>query len=761
MRMNKTALNGPGETGGIYIVYVSTFPPRKCGIATFTEDVTRAMDEMFSPVIKSRIVAINPNNVQSYHYPKKVILQLNQDNQDEYIRIAGEINRMEQVQLVNIQHEFGIFGGELGSYLIPFMELLKKPLVTTFHTVLPDPDEPLHRTVRSLAKNSNAITVMTSNSKKILSQDYGIAARKIKVIPHGIQSLPYVPSTEAKMTLGFSDRVVLSTFGLLSRGKGLEYVIEALPGVVEKYPNFVYLILGATHPEVLKEEGESYRNYLIEKIYNLGLYDYVKLYNRYFPLGELLHFLKATDIYISPSLEPNQASSGTLLYALGAGRPVISTAFAQAREIITDDVGLLVDFKNPRSYTGAILRLLEDKELRLQMGKNAYLQTRYMVWSNIVVQYSRVFSEYAKSMVRISEQKSLPRIKLGHLIRLTDDFGIVQFATLSRRDISSGYTLDNNSCALLATTLYYGKLGTPDKNPAAATQRRRLLKLINIYLGFVEFTAHADGYFQNYVKADRTLNKALNEQTNLEETNGRALYSLSVTSSVGSLPQTIRKRAFTLLENSIKRGFSFDSPRAIALYVKALHVLISRKIGIEGVNLEQVLISQCDRLVQLYEKTYSPDWQWFESYLTYSNGVMPEALLLGYTITRNDKYLETGRKTLDFLIKASFVDGMYMPVGESGWYHRDNRKNHFDQQPEEVKSIVHALSAYYSLTKNEEYAQLLYKAFYWFLGDNSLHRVVYDRLTGGCYDGVGKKEINLNQGAESTISYLLARLTFA
>jgi glycosyltransferase involved in cell wall biosynthesis len=760
MRINKTTLLDSGKTDELYIVYVSTFPPRKCGIATFTEDITRAMDEMLSPVIRSRIVALNPNDVLSYHYPRKVIFQMNQDNQEDYLRIADEINRMGKVQLVNIQHEFGIFGGEHGSYVIPFVESLKKPVVITFHTVLPDPDELLHRTVCSLAENVRAIIVMTNISKTILTHEYGIAARKIRVIPHGIQSQPYLPSVQAKMTLGYSDRVVLSTFGLMSRGKGLEYVIEALPAVVEEYPNFVYIILGATHPVVLKEEGESYRNYLIEKIYALGLYDYVKLYNRYFPLNELLHFLRATDIYISPSLEPNQASSGTLIYALGTGRPVISTAFTQAREVVTDDVGILVDFKDSNAYTEAILHLLQDEQLRLQMGQNAYLQTRYMVWPNIAVQYSKVFSEHAKKLVRISEQKSLPKIKLDHLIHLTDDFGIVQFAKLSNRDTSSGYTLDDNARALLATAMYYGKLAQSNKNQIAATQKERLLKLINIYLSFVEFTARADGSFQNYVKADRTLNRVLNEQHNLEETHGRALYSLALTSSVNSLPKAIKKRAFSILENSLSKGVSFDSPRAIALHVKALHILIKKKIAVEGVDPEQALEIQCDKLVHLFEETHTPDWQWFEKYLTYSNGILPESLLLGYNITRDNKYLQVGRQTLDFLIKASFIDGIYMPIGESGWYYRNSKSNRFDQQPEEVKSMVHALSTCHSLTKDESYLELMYKAFYWFLGDNSLRQVVYDRITGGCYDGVGRNEINLNQGAESTISYLLSRLAF-
>ena len=748
------------KDGELAIIYVSTFPPRRCGIATFTEDLTHAMDEMLAPTVRSRITAMNPNDVLSYRYPRKVVFQINQDRQEEYIATAQRINELSEVQLVNIQHEFGIFGGQRGSHLIPLLQALKKPVVITFHTVLPDPDEELYSTVRSLAENSNAIIVMTNLSKTLLTQQYAIPRAKVKVIPHGIHSQPYTLSKQAKMTLGYSDKVVLSTFGLISRGKGLEYVIDSLPEVVKKYPDFVYIIFGATHPVVLRQEGESYRNFLIEKIYHLGLYDHVKLYNRYFPLNELLHFLKATDIYISPSLEPNQAVSGTMSYALGMGRPVISTAFAQAREVITDEVGILVDFRNSEAYAGAILSLLEDEEYRQQLGKNAYFRTRNMVWSNVALQYAKVFSEYAPSLARISDQKSLPRIKLDHLIHLTDSFGIVQFAKLTKPDVSSGYTLDDNARALAVAALCYSKIGTPTRNLSVAGQKRELLRLINTYLDFICFVAQLDS-FQNFVKADRTLDNILNKQANLDEANARAIYALALTSTISLLPRNIRQKAFELLQKRMKSGVSFDSPRAIALYIKALYTLLEKKVQVEGVDLLGTLRSQCDWLLELYHAACHDDWQWFEGYLAYSNGVMPEAMLLGYQATGDERYLMIGKKTLDFLIKESFVNGICMPIGQDGWRHHKGKRYFFDQQPEEVKSLVYALSVAHEVTGDEEYYRLMYRAFYWFLGDNSLNQVVYDRTTGGCYDGVGRRGINLNQGAESTISYLLARLALA
>ncbi len=747
--------------GGQSIAYVSTFPPRKCGIATFTEDLTRAIDEIFNPAVKTKIVAMNPDDVLGFNYPRKVIFEITEDKEEEYLQVARYIEQSVDIELVNIQHEFGIFGGELGSHVIPFLQALRKPKVITFHTVMPQPDENRLSIVRSLAENVSAIIVMTALSKKILTSEYGISSRKITVIPHGIHPRQYSPGGRAKAALGFSDRVVLSTFGLLGPSKGLEYVIDALPQVVERFPGFVYIYFGATHPVVLRDEGESYRNMLMEKVYQLGLYDHVRFYNRYFPVSELLHFLKATDVYVSPSLEPNQAVSGTLTYAIGMGRPVISTAFANARELITDDVGILVDFRSPQTYADAITRLLEDEELRLQMGKNAYFRTRNMIWPNVALKYFKVFSDHAQNLAEVSGEKSLPRIKLDHMIRLTDDFGIVQHARLTRPDRSSGYTLDDNSRALVAAVAYCVRLSSPSSRRAAARQRSDMLRLANTYLNFIEFVTGPDGFFANFVDGNRKLNQKLNEEANMEESNARGIYALALTSATGRLPRSVRQRASSLLERRLSADAEFESPRAIAFLVKAICLLLERKrTEVGNVNLQQALRDGCDALVELYEDTCSPDWQWFEKGLAYSNASLPEALLAGYRLTGDERYLTVGRKTLDFLVEKSFVNDVYVPVGEEGWQYRGSKLRHFDQQPEEVRSMVHTLKTCNRVTREKEYLRLMFRAFGWFLGDNTLNQVVYDRITGGCYDGVGRKSVNLNQGAEATVSYLQARLAF-
>ena len=740
------------------IIYLSTFPPRECGIATFASDLTAAMDDLLVPAVESRVAAINVDDISRYHYSKKVIFQMNQYSEQEYIKLAKDINGIDDAKIVNIQHEFGIFSGKYGSYIISFLKTLKKPSIVTFHSVLPLPDAKLKETVISISRNATGLVVMTDVSREILIREYGIDGEKISIIPHGIHSMPYVSSAKPKTALGISKKVSLLTFGFLSRGKGIEYVIEALPEVVSAYPDFLYIVLGVTHPNVLKKEGEKYRKSLIQKVHDLKLSAHVNFYDEYVSLEKLLHFLKAADIYISTSLDPNQAVSGTLSYALGSGRPVISTPFAQARELITPEAGILVNFRDPHSYAEAIKKLSKDFSLREQLGKNAYFRTRNMTWENVAVEYSKLFSKYSRDIAVVSEHKKIPRINLSHIFRLTDDFGVIQFAKLSLPDISSGYTLDDNARALIVACLCYDETGKAFKTASPEKQKIELLKRIDIYLRFVEFVLCPDGMFCNYVKSDRSVNVELNKKDNLDDANGRAIWAMAVAAASDYLPDSARNKAFSILKKRIEVYKTFESPRAVAFYAKGVSILLKKMRDIDGKDLSALLIADCDRLVSRYRDASSGDWQWFENYLTYSNAVLPEALILGYDRTGNKTYLDIGVKTLDFLISKTFVNGVYVPIGQDGWHHKDGERRYFDQQPEDVSAMVCALATAYSITGNAAYKKFMNEAFNWFLGDNSLKQVVYDRVTGGCYDGLGERNINLNQGAESITSYLLARV---
>lgn len=730
--------------GKSWIVCLSTFPPRQCGIATFTTDLTNAIDQIFGPSVESKIVAMNLTEISHLLYPDKVILQISQPREDDYVNAAKKLNRLEKVKLVNVQHEFGIFGGEYGLHLLLFLKTLKKPVITTLHTVLPDPDEKMQSTVQAIMKYSKGIIVMTHSSREILIKDYGLDPSHIQVIPHGIHHVPHTTSEKAKSALGFSGKLILSTFGFLSPSKGIEYIIEALPPVVKKFPNVRFLIAGVTHPVVLGTEGEAYRNFLTKKVHKLGLKNNVSFYNTYFDINKLLQFLESTDIYLSPSLNPNQTVSGTLSYALGSGRPVISTAFAQAKQDITNNVGILVDFKKPQAFTKAIIKLASNSELRLQMGKNAYFRTRHMTWENVAHSYMKYFSQFAPELAL--GQRKLPSIKLEHLAKLTDDFGIIQFAKLTEPDPCSGYTLDDNARALMVAALHYKKFKTASS-----------LKLVSTYLNFLYKVAKPDGYFDNYVNSNRLIDKQRNISENSEDPSARALYALALVSTIEQIPKRIRNQAHSLFEQSFKENIVFSSPRAIAFYIKALSCLFSKW---KEPNVLATLRYCCEQLMSLYENSHSTDWEWFEHYLTYSNAILPEALGLGYKITRDKRYLEVSEKAFNFLIKHTFKDNIYIPVGQSGWFPKEGTRQYFDQQPEDTTATIEALNVMFSVTGKKQYKELANTAFNWFLGDNVLGQVVYDRTTGGCYDGIGEKFINLNQGAESTISYLFARLSF-
>lgn len=728
-----------------WIVYVSTFPPRECGIATFTQDLMNSFDEMYNPCEEAKIVAMNLDKTSLYSYDKKkVIFQISQPDEESYIKAAQYLNNLNQVVLVNVQHEFGIFGGSYGSHLLVFLRELKKPVVITFHTVLPTPNKELHDIVFAINNHICGIIVMTQSSKNILVKDYGIDSNKISVIPHGIHPVSFTDSKKAKNDLGYSKNITISTFGLLSKGKGIEYGIEAMVNVVKKFPNAIYLIIGVTHPMVLKNEGEIYRNNLVKKVHSLKLENNVFFYNKYLEIDELLHFLEATDVYLALPQDPNQAVSGTLSYALGSGKPVVSTSFAQAKEDVTDEVGILVDFKDVRQIETALSILIADSEKRKNMAKNAYFRTRGRTWRNIILAY---MSEYIRIVPSLGDvEKNIPRIKPSHIFELTDDFGMIQFAQMTKPDPSSGYTTDDNAQALIAMVTYYEKFG-----------KKRVLPLIQTYIRFLEYVEQKNGGFHNYVNVEKKIPNDQHIKENLETTSARTMFALAKTAVSINLPKVIRKMAVTLFIRHIHIGEKMTSPRSIAYFIKALVVWSTTQ---PSPDIQLYVERLTEKLIAMFEKNSGPDWKWFEDILAYSNALIPDALVDAYTLIKKEKYLSIARQSLDFLIGYSFEEDVCVPVGQNGWMKRGQEKHRYDQQPEEVSVLVFVLESMYRITGEEKYNKMRRNAFNWFLGNNTLRQVVYDQATGGCYDGVGEKDINLNQGAESTVMYLLARLSF-
>jgi len=718
------------------ILFMSTFPPRECGIATFTQDLIKAIDNKYHPNVKSLVLSMNRNGTNTYNYPRKVFFQLNDSDIDQYIFLAKKINKIEKIKLVNIQHEFGIFGGEYGSYLNAFLEILEKPVIITFHSILPSPNIDFLRTVQSIAKRVNAVIVMNQKGRDILRNVYMIK-KDIYVVYHGIPYVPFESGEKEKKYLGYKDKLILSSFGMISSGKGYEYVIRSLPRVINKFPNVIYLIVGETHPVVRKKDGEKYRNYLERLVKNLGLINYVKFYNKYVTLDEIIMYLKASDIYISSGIDPNQITSGTLSYALGCGRPVISTPFLHALEDVTQDKGILVNFRESKSFSTAIIKLLSRPDIRKSMAINAYHSTRRMVWENTAAEYIRIFNKYIDLERRHLEK--LPRLKLNHLIKLTDNFGIIQFAKHTTPDQVSGYSLDDVSRALIVASLYFER-----------TKNEKYLHIINTYLNFIKYV-HEEGKFYNFVNYKKEINK----DSWSEDAHGRALWALGFLISMKNIPEDIKNKAISLIEDSYGINQRLRYPRAMCFTIIGYHYYDSSNPSLENKALIKEL---SNNLLEFYYNNSTKDWRWFEKNLTYDNSKLSESLLFAYLSTDNDKYLKIALESLDFLISVCYVKDFFCPIGQKGWYSRDGKRAYFDQQPIEASSMVQTLISAYKILENKEYLNKAIKAFNWFLGKNINNHSLYNSFTGGCYDGLGENTININQGAESTVSYLMARL---
>ena len=724
------------------ILFLSTYPPRECGIATFTQDLAQAMNKRFNPVTKSKILAINENETSFYNYPEIVHCQIAGDELKDYAGLAEDINKNDNIKIINIQHEFGIFGGEMGDYLIPFFQVIEKPVITTFHSVLPEPQKHIKKLVNFIADHSSAIIVMNQRSAEILQEDYQILKNKIHLIPHGIPDTTFDSSAELKKKFHLEGKTVLSTFGLLSPGKGIEYAIRALPEVIRQHPEIVYLVLGETHPMHRKLHGEKYRDFLNGEVERLQLKDNVKFYPKYLSLEEIIEYLKATDIYISTPLELTQSVSGTLSYALGCGRPAISTATEYAKYIIDENTGILVKSKSPRAISLAILKIISDGPALLRMSKNAYADTRKMIWPNVAASYFDVYKRFAKID---SEEKKFPILKLDHLVRMTNNFGLVQHATYEKPNLKFGYSTDDNARALIFLSEYNKYF--PD-NIA--------LDLIKKYLKFIECVQTKDGTLSNIVNK-----KKRPDRTKTDDVQGRGIWALGYILSQDNLPQEIIKPAKKIFKKLLRTLKFIKAPRARAFAIIGLYYHLKRlPRRLLHRSLYKTFIKFSDAQIKFYRESSTDDWHWFEDNLTYSNSKLSECLFYAYDLTKNKKYLDVAQKSLKFLSQITFENGQYTPIGQNGWFHKSNHRSYFDQQPEDTASMVQTKIIAYKITGHKHHLKDAAMAFQWFLGKNYLKQMVYNEVTGGCHDGIGQYSLNMNQGAESTLSYLMARLEF-
>jgi len=720
------------------IAFVTTFPPTQCGIATFTKDLISAINNSFNKTLNCVICEIGTKTKKS----NLVEFTLNPTIKEQYKLVAEEINNNSAIKIVHIQHEFGLFGGSYGNYLITFLETLNKPVTFTFHSVIPKPNNELKLLVNTLISNSNLVFVMTKKSQKILMEDYGILESLIVYIPHGTHIVNWENSNEIKKQFNLENRTILSTFGLLSHGKSIETALKALPDIIEHTSNVLYLIIGKTHPNSIKNNTDTYRNYLEELVKELQLKNHVRFINDYLEINELLDYLKATDIYLFTSKDPNQAVSGTFSYAMSCACPIVATAIPHTKEVLTEDAGLLVDIENHKQLAEATKKILSNKNLRQSMAISAFQKTRESSWENVAIKHVNAYNKLIDKKRAI--KYNYPPIKLNHLKKMTTELGIIQFCKISKPDGSSGYTLDDNARALIALSLHY-KL----------YHKKEDLLLINTYLNFIKRCQKPSGTFVNYID-ENNFEHIKNSYINLEDSNARAVWALGMVISLKDyLPEYTTEKAIICFMESLPWVKNILSPRAIGFAIKGLYLCYSVT---KQRDIIYIIEKLANNLISNYDITETKNWKWFENYLTYANSVLPEAMLYAYLVTGKLNYKSVALDSFNFLLSKLFFKNQFKVISNNGWFHKGTAPNIYGEQPIDVSYTIQTLDLFYKTTKDIKYKNLQKKAFNWFLGENHLNQTMYNPITGGCYDGLEKTHVNLNQGAESTICYLIARL---
>lgn len=724
------------------ILFITTFPPRECGIATYSQDLILALNSQFKKSFDIKIAALELQN-EKHAYADDIYAVLETDNQNSYSELAKNINRNKAIEIVLIQHEFGLFRGNEEDF-ISFLKSVNKPIIVVFHTVLPRPDEKFRTHVQEINNMVDAFIVMTNNSARLLENDYDVLQDKITVIPHGTHLVEHLNKEVLKEKYNLSGQKIISTFGLLSSGKCIETTLDALQSIVKKEPNVLFLIIGKTHPSVVRHEGEKYRNFLKEKIKDLKLENNVKFIDEYLPLKSLLEYLQLTDIYLFTTKDRNQAVSGTFSYAISCGCPIISTPIPHAIEVLKEGTGIIVDFENPEQLSEQVIRLLGDEQLRKKIASNGIHKLAPTVWQNSALAHAMLFKKTAPKKMHLHYR--IPEINLNHFKRLTTSFGMIQFSKINQPDLDSGYTIDDNARALVAMCQHFELT-----NDAAD------LPYITQYFNFIKFCFQPDGYFLNYVDTDKKFTKQNSE--NLADANGRAIWALGRLISIGDLlPADLKEKAVSLMQKALINATKIHSTRAMAFIIKGIYYSNLKNNSIQNVSLIKHL---ADKLSKMYQHESKENWLWYESYLTYANSILPEAMLCAYLATGENSYKVIAKKSFDFLLSKIYTNNSIKVISNKGWLingKEPKEKPIGGEQPIDVAYTILALNKFYTVFQEKEYLEKMEIGFSWFLGNNHLHQIIYNPCTGGCYDGLEEDYINLNQGAESTVSYLMARL---
>lgn len=732
------------------IFFLGDYPPRRCGIATFTADLREAVAHAL-PLAQCQVVAVTEPGGR-HEYPEEVRFEIPEGEIESYQRAADFLN-LSRAGVLCVQHEFGIFGGPAGAHIGALLRKARLPTVTTLHTILEQPTPEQLRAFRQVIDLSTKLVAMSERGARILRDTYGVAREKVAVIPHGIPDVPFEDPNFYKDQFGVEGRPVLLTFGLLSPGKGIEYALRALPEVAKRHPQVIYIVLGATHPNLLREQGETYRLSLERLARELGVQDHVMFVNRYVTSQELREYIGAADIYLTPYLNEAQITSGTLAYCFGAGKAVISTPYWHAQELLAEDRGVLVPFRDAQAIARAVNALLDDEPRRHAMRKNAYRLGRDMIWPEVGRAYVKVF-EAAVAEFRLaaprrvvpaptlsSDGGALPPWKLDHLMRLTDATGVFQHATYTLPWFDHGYCTDDNARALLFTVLFEELDG----------QHPELDRVRTAAAAFLHHAFdRASRRFRNFLAFDRRWL----EEKGSEDSHGRAVWALGAVAGRTSHP-SLRAWATSLFDAALPPVEDFTSPRAWAFAILGIHEYLRVLHGDLLAN--RLRIELAARLEALYRREAAEGWLWFEPVVSYDNARLPQALILSGRWTGHQQQLEHGLKALRWLMETQrSPEGYFRPIGSNGFWRRGQPPAWHDQQPLEACACVSACIEAFGATGDPHWREEARRAFDWYLGANDLGAPLYDAATGGCCDGLHESRVNLNQGAESTLSFLLA-----
>lgn len=730
------------------IAYIGTYPPRECGIATFTKNLISSMvltQDQNSTSPEVFVVAMNDHNLQ-YPYKEEVKLVIHQDQQTDYLKAATFIN-LSRADICILEHEYGIFGGQSGVYILPLLHRLEIPLIVTLHTVLKEPSYTEKAVLKEVCKIATKIVVMSHKAIEFLTSIYEVPADKVAYIEHGVPDI-HLDELQSKKETKFENKKLLLTFGLIGRNKGIETVIKALPKVIEKYPDVVYMIVGKTHPNVLRHAGEEYRNYLQLLVKNLNLGNHVLFLNEFVDQQDLFKYLAATNVYITPYVNEAQITSGTLAYALGVGCAVLSTPYWYATELLADGRGRLFGFNDSDALATILLELFDNPDQLKTLQEKAFGYGKQIAWPRIGEKYmalvNHILATSHKPFVKnetLIDPLLLPPFSLAHIKRLSDDTGIIQHAKFGIPNLKEGYSLDDNARALLMALMAYRQM-----------RDAQALELTPIYLSYIHYMQNKDGTFKNFLSFSRSF---LDEEGS-EDSFGRTIWALGYL--LGNAPNDAYYQTGKLMFMEAVPNFEkLQSIRSIANTM--IGVCYYLKANPADENMKGRLRSFADVLMKHYKENQSDEWLWFEQLLAYDNGILPLALLHAYEILNDEKIKSVALNAMHFLTENTMKDGYLSIVGNNGWYMRGKEKAQFAQQPIDAMAMVLLYHKAYHVTKNKEYLSKLFTSFMWFLGENDLRLSLYDFDTKGCCDGFEKDGVNRNQGAESTLAYLISHLT--